>query len=64
MSKAGVRPDVAERVMGHTIGGVKGVYDRHDYRDQKAEALKRLAGQIALILDPPTDNVVAIKGST
>ena len=50
--------------MGHAIPGVKGVYDRHHYRDEKAEALKRLAGQIALILDPPNDNVVAIKGST
>ena len=63
MSKAGVRPDVAERVMGHTIGGVEGIYDRHDFRDEKAEALNKLAGLIALILNPPRDNVVTLEGA-
>ena len=43
MARAGVRPDIAERVLGHAIQGVGGVYDRHDYVAQKAEALKRLA---------------------
>src|SRR5262249_32967416 len=27
LSRAGVRPDIAERVMGHAIVGVEGVYD-------------------------------------
>lgn len=27
MSRAGVRPDIAERVLGHAISGVQGVYD-------------------------------------
>jgi hypothetical protein len=40
MSRAGVRPDIAERVMGHAIQGVEGVYDRHSYRKEKAHALK------------------------
>ena len=31
MSRAGVRPDIAERVLGHAIVGVEGVYDRHSY---------------------------------
>src|SRR5262249_9537310 len=35
MSRAGVRPDIAERVMGHAIAGVEGVYDRHSYRTEK-----------------------------
>ena len=60
MAHAGVRPDVAERVMGHAIHGVEGVYDRHSYRDEKADALKRLAGLIALILDPPAENVTPL----
>ena len=61
MSRAGVRPDVAERVMGHAIQGVEGVYDRHEYRDEKADALKRLAGLIETILNPPDDNVVSLQ---
>jgi len=32
---------------------VKGVYDRHHYDDQKAEALKQLAGLVETILNPP-----------
>ena len=60
MSRAGVRPDVAERVMGHAIQGVEGVYDRHAYREEKADALAKLAGLIALILDPPAENVLPL----
>jgi integrase len=52
MSRAGVRPDVAERVMGHTIPGVEGVYDRHSYRAEKQDALKRLAALVQTIVDP------------
>ncbi len=60
MSRAKVRPDIAERVMGHAIVGIEAVYDRHSYRDEKADALAKLAGLIALILDPPGENVVPI----
>ena len=60
MSRAGVRPDIAERVMGHAIAGIEGVYDRHSYRDEKADALNKLAGLIALVLDPATDNVTPL----
>ena len=52
MSRASVRPDIAERVLGHAIQGVGGVYDRHDYVAQKAEALKRLAHLLQNILNP------------
>jgi integrase len=60
MSRAGVRPDIAERVMGHAIVGVEGIYDRHEYRDEKADALRRLAGLIESIVNPPADKVVRI----
>jgi integrase len=43
MSRAGVSPDHAERVLGHAIPGIKGVYDVHEYRDEKAHALEALA---------------------
>ena len=29
ISRAGVRTDIAERVLGHAIPGVGGIYDRH-----------------------------------
>jgi len=57
MSRAKVQPHIAERVLGHAIGGVEGVYDRHSYREDKADALKRLAQQIMDIVTPPPSNV-------
>ncbi len=60
MSRAGVPSATAERVMGHVIRGVEGIYDRHSYRDEKADALAKLAGLIALILDPPGENVTQL----
>ena len=59
MSRAGVRPDIAERVLGHAIKGVEATYDRHAYRSEKADALKCLAGLIETILHP-VENVVHI----
>src|SRR5439155_24763583 len=35
MVRAGVRPDISERVLGHVIAGVEGIYDRHSYIDEK-----------------------------
>ena len=61
MSRAGVRSEVAERVMGHVIQGVEGVYDRHSYLEEKADALNRLAGLLETILHPPGGNVVALR---
>ena len=48
MSRAGVQSEHAERVLGHAIGGVEGVYDRPDYTKEKADALHKLAAQIQL----------------
>jgi hypothetical protein len=36
---------------------VEGVYDRHQYRDEKADALKLLAAKVRNIVIPPPDNV-------
>jgi integrase len=61
MSRAGVRPDIAERVLGHAISGVEGVYDRHSYRDEKADALLRLAALIRdIIVVPEQAKVVSM----
>jgi integrase len=60
MSRAGVRPDIAERVLGHAMDGVEGIYDRHRYDEEKAHALKSLAALIEKIVNPPADNVVSL----
>lgn len=50
MSRAGVPSDHAERCLGHVIGGVRGVYDRHEYHREKAQAFEMLAGEIERIV--------------
>jgi integrase len=59
MSRAGVASDHAERCLGHVIGGVRGVYDRHEYYEEKRRAFEALAAQIDRIVNPQ-ENVVAI----
>jgi len=59
MSRAGVRPDIAERVLGHAIVGVEGTYDRHHYGAEKAAALGKLATLIEGIVHP-RDNVTPL----
>jgi integrase len=56
MSRAGVSPDIAERVLGHVIPGVRGTYDCYEYLDEKRDALEKLAALIERILHP-TDAV-------
>jgi len=60
MVRAGVRPDISERVLGHVIAGVEGVYDRHSYLDEKREALEKLAGMVEHILSPAPADVVPL----
>jgi integrase len=60
MVRAGVRPDISERVLGHAIAGVEGTYDRHSYADEKRDALEKLAAMINRILNPPASNVATL----
>jgi hypothetical protein len=60
MSRAGVRPDIAERTLGHKRKGVEGIYDRHSFDLEKADALAKLAALIETVVNPPEDNVVAL----
>jgi len=57
-----VRPDIAERVLGHEQQGVQPVYDRHKYRAEMAQALKALAGKIDSIVNARPNVVPISKG--
>ena len=59
MSRAGVSSEHAERVMGHVVGGVEGVYDRHRYDQEKATALVKLAALVDGIINQ-RDNVLTM----
>lgn len=63
MSRAGVTSDIAERVLGHKLTGVRGVYDRHDFLSEKRAALERLSALLETIITPPAANVVSLHKS-
>jgi integrase len=50
MSRAGVNTDIAERCLGHVIGGIRGVYDKYEYLEEKRDAFNRLAALINSIV--------------
>jgi integrase len=60
MVRAGVRPDISERVLGHVITGVEGTYDRHSYADEKRDALEKLSAMVDRVLNPPQSNVTTL----
>jgi integrase len=56
MAKIGVAPHVADRVLNHvggTIRGVAAIYNRFDYLPDRKAALEALALHIGNLVDPP-----------
>jgi len=49
---------VSRTVAQASIKGVQGVYDRHDYVPEKADAVNKLAGLIDTIMHSPAGSVV------
>ena len=52
LSKLRVPAEIAERVIGHVPGGIRRVYDRFQYRDEKRDALERWSAHVRVLLDP------------
>jgi integrase len=62
MSRAHVQPLVAELTLGHVQKGVQAIYDQHEYREEKAHALRALADLIENILTPQEPKVTRLHG--
>ena len=43
LAAIGIDPHIAERCLNHKIKGVEGIYNRHDYFDERKAALQKLA---------------------
>ena len=43
-------PDIAERVLAHAVGGIRGVYDKASYLDAKRLALERWSERLRTII--------------
>jgi integrase len=59
MSRAGVSDEHAEHALGHKLQGVRKVYNRYDFFNEKSDALAKLATLIKHIVHP-TDNVLPL----
>jgi integrase len=57
LSRAGIPADIAERCLGHAMAGVRSVYDRHEFENEKRHAFEALAAQIERIVHPPKATV-------
>jgi integrase len=53
-----VTSDLAEIALGHKLPGVRGVYDRHQYQEEKLQAFEALAALIDRIVNPPPGKVL------
>jgi integrase len=59
LSKLGIDPEIAERVIGHVPGGVRGTYDLHQFQAEKRHALEAWAQSLMRIVAPIAEgNVV------
>ena len=60
-SRAGINADVAERCLGHTIGGVRAVYDKHTFQTEMAHAYEAVASLLARVVNPSAKNVTPLR---
>jgi hypothetical protein len=60
MARIGVNLPVIEKVLNHVSGsfaGIVGVYQRHDFADEKRAALELWAQHVAKLVGPSADGV-------
>jgi hypothetical protein len=58
LSRLKVTEEAREAVLAHARPGIRGVYDHHDYLDEKREALELWAARLKSIVSPARNNVV------
>ena len=63
LSRLKIPEEVREAVLAHVRPGIKGVYDHHDYLDEKREALGLWAARLRSIVNPQPSNVVSLANS-
>ena len=64
MAKIGIQLPVIEKILNHvsgSFGGIVGVYQRHEFEAEKAEALQRWAAHVEGLISDKPENVVDLK---
>jgi integrase len=52
LSQLRIPAEIAERVIGHVPGGIRRVYDRFEYRDEKRQALNAWCSYVFALVSP------------
>ncbi|POA99824.1 integrase [Chromobacterium sinusclupearum] len=60
LAELGIDPVVAERCLNHKIPGVEGIYNRHDYFNERRDALNKWAGLLNALDKGEAYNVTPI----
>jgi integrase len=60
LASLGVDGLVAERCLNHKLKGVEGIYNRHDYLQERREALERLSHKLAPLINGES-NVITLR---
>jgi integrase len=57
----GVQPHVVERILGHHLGGISGVYNRASYLNEMRQALALWSERVAAIVEDRPAKVVSLR---
>jgi integrase len=60
LSALRIGEEVREAVLAHVRPGIKGVYDKHQYLEEKRDALTLWNARLRAIVEPPPANVVEL----
>jgi integrase len=63
-ARLGVPVHVVEKALNHTsgtFGGIVGVYQRHDYAEERQHAMQAWAAHVMRLVDPQPANVVPMR---
>jgi integrase len=61
MSRLNIKHHIRERVLNHSQGGIVGVYDQHDYLQEKTDAMNKLGREIYRIIGIGTEKTKITK---
>src|SRR6266404_2696266 len=65
LSRLKIAEEIREAVLAHARPGIKGVYDQHDYLDEKRDALQLWGARLRGIVEPApaASNVISLRSS-
>ncbi|NWO06917.1 MAG: tyrosine-type recombinase/integrase [Alteromonadaceae bacterium] len=61
LSEQGIQPHIVEKILGHSLGGVLAVYNRHDWIDKQNEAYEIWYQLVIAAAEQAAGNITAVQ---